>query len=389
MVAHFDGLTRRAWLSAPAALLWREGVEISAAIPAGNVLVESIAGGTARIRQDLRDTEGDWFWWCFEVSGAGPGTLRFEFTGSDVIGTRGPAVSTDGGLNWRWLGREAVEGKSITYEFGPMAPRTRFAFAMPYTEAELLRFLRGRSAIRVEEQCRTNRGRTTERLRFGSGAKAARKVLLTARHHACECMASYSLEGLMEAALEDRWLRANADFAVIPFMDKDGVEEGDQGKNRRPRDHNRDYDGESVHASVRANREWVPQWSDGSLAFALDLHCPHIRGENNEHIYFVGSPDGGIAKEMDTYSRILERLNRGPLPYRAAGNIAFGTAWNKSSNYAQGASFAHWVRGIPGIRMGGTIEIPYANCGAVDVTQTTARAFGHALAAALREYLRR
>lgn len=103
----------------------------------------------------------------------------------------------------------------------------------------------------------------------------------------------------MEAALEDRWLRENADFVVIPFMDKDGVEEGDQGKNRRPRDHNRDYDGESVPASVRANREWVPHWGNGSLAFALDMHCPWIRGENNEHIYFVGSPDAEITKEME------------------------------------------------------------------------------------------
>lgn len=385
-----DGrLTRRTWLSAPAALLWREGLEISTAIPSGNVVVESITGAAARIRQDLRDTEGDWFWWCFEVSGAAAGKVRFEFTGSDVIGTRGPAVSSDGGLNWRWLGRETVQGKSFTYEFDPMAARTRFAFAMPYTEAELRRFLRGRGTIQVEEHCRTNKGRTTERLRFGSGGKTARKVLLTARHHACECMASYALEGLVEAALDNRWLRENADFAVIPFMDKDGVEDGDQGKNRRPRDHNRDYDGESVPASVRANREWVPHWGNGSLAFALDMHCPWIRGENNEHIYFVGSSDGEIAKEMEIYSRILERVNRGPLPYKAAGNIAFGTAWNKPSNYAQGMSFAHWVRSLPGIRMGGTIEIPYANCGDADVTQSTARAFGHALAAALSEYLRK
>ena len=43
------------------------------------------------------------------------------------------------------------------------------------------------------------------------------------------------------------WFRRNVEVLAIPFMDKDGVEEGDQGKNRKPRDHNRDYIGQSVH----------------------------------------------------------------------------------------------------------------------------------------------
>ena len=39
-------------------------------MPAGNVVVEEIAGDTVRVRPDLRDTEGDWFYWAFRVAGA-------------------------------------------------------------------------------------------------------------------------------------------------------------------------------------------------------------------------------------------------------------------------------------------------------------------------------
>jgi hypothetical protein len=383
-------LSRRALLAAPAALVQPDrGLQISAAIPAGNIIVEGIRDGEALIRQDLRDTEGDWFWWCFEARHSGAGDVRFRFTGSDVIGTRGPAVSTDGGLNWRWLGRGAVDGKSFAYRFEPHTQAARFAFAIPYTERDLARFLNGRKGIRTEALCQTNKGRTAERMRFGAAGPSAAKVLLTARHHCCESIASYAMEGLVEAALDDRWLRANAAFAAIPFVDKDGVEDGDQGKNRRPRDHNRDYDGTSVHPTVRAIRQWAPAWGAGRISFALDMHCPWIRGEDHEHIYFPGGEEPSNWAQIGRFSQLLEKLNQGPLPYSTKHNMAFGTAWNTAANHKQGMSFARWAAGLPGVRAAGTIEIPYANCGTVDVTPEAARALGHSLAAALRDYLSR
>lgn len=48
----------------------------------------------------------------------------------------------------------------------------------------------------------------------------------------------------MEVLLTDeddgRWFREHAEILVVPFSDRDGVEDGDQGKNHRPRDHGRD-----------------------------------------------------------------------------------------------------------------------------------------------------
>jgi hypothetical protein len=174
---------------------------------------------------------------------------------------------------------------------------------------------------------------------------------------------------------------------VIPFVDKDGVEDGDQGKNRRPHDHNRDYINSSIYPSVRAIRNFVPQWSNRKLKVVIDLHCPYIRGEYNEVIYIVGSSDPTIWQQQQEFATILESVCEGQLPYLAKSSLPFGTAWNTASNYGQFKSCSRWAGEQPGVRLATTIEIPYANVGTTVVTADNARAFGHDLARALRRYL--
>jgi hypothetical protein len=174
---------------------------------------------------------------------------------------------------------------------------------------------------------------------------------------------------------------------AIPFIDKDGVEDGDQGKNRAPRDHNRDYSGPSVHPSVAALRERVPAWLQGKLAFALDLHCPHIRGGTNEHIYFVGSQDPAMWRTVGDFSRQLEATRTGPLPYHEKGNVPYGTAWNTAGNTTEGKSFSRWAQDLPGIRFASSLEIPYANVQGAEMTADAARALGRDLARAIFKFL--
>ena len=104
-------------------------------------------------------------------------------------------------------------------------------------------------------------------------------------------MASLALEGflaevLVHSATGARF-GASAEVPAIPFVDKDGVEQGDQGKNRTPHDHHRDYRGDRIYPSVAAIRRSVPGWSDGLMKFPLDYHCPARKGERHEHIHFV------------------------------------------------------------------------------------------------------
>ena len=376
----------------------RAKVAIDADYPGGNIIVERIDGDVIDLRQDLRDTKGWWFYWSFRVRGAGGRRLIFRFTNKNVIGTRGPAVSVDGGKTWSWLGTGGVKGTSFSYSFpanSKDAKPVRFAFAIPYQEADLKQFLAKHEKnkhLAIRELCKTRKKRVVKRIHIGRiDGKAPHRILLTCRHHSCESMASYVLEGAMAAMLADtdcgKWFRQNVEVMAVPFVDTDGVEDGDQGKNRKPRDHNRDYIDKSVHASTAALRKLIPKWSAGRLKIAIDLHCPWIRGTHNEVIYLVGSKDKAIWEAQCRFGRILESVCGEPLPYKASDNLPFGKAWNTGGNFKAGKSFARWAGELKGIDLATTIEVPYANAGKVTITPKLARAFGAALVEAMQQYL--
>ncbi|MCL4207263.1 MAG: hypothetical protein KJ000_32680 [Pirellulaceae bacterium] len=368
---------------------------VDAQFPGGNVVVERIEGDRVELRPDLRDTLGWWFYWNFRVRGAAGRTLTFQFTGQNPIGVRGPAVSTDQGRSWSWLGADRVQNAAFDYAFGADDDEVRFCFAMPYQEEHFQQFLaayRDNRDLAVEELCKSRQGRSVERLHVGDREREPKhRMFVTVRHHACESMSSYVLEGLVAAALADtedgRWFRENVHLVAIPFVDKDGVEQGDQGKNRKPRDHNRDYVGESVHPSVAAIRSFVPDWSRGRLDVALDLHCPWIRGQYNEVIYMVGNSDPEMWQRQVAFGKVLEEVQQGPLKYRAADNLPFGQAWNTGGNYSQGMSFSRWASQLEGIGLVTTFEVPYANAAGGTVDADSARAFGQDVFRAVRRYL--
>lgn len=363
--------------------------------PGGNIVVEGVDGDTVALGPDLRDTEGWWFYWAFRVRGGGGRTLTFRFSDRNPIGVRGPAVSIDAGATWTWLEDAANKEGQFSYAFPPDSEEVRFSFAPPYVESNLRSFLasyEGSPFLTQGKLCTSRGGRKVECLRVGAKDAAPRfGLLLTARHHACECMANYVLEGILAATLADSedgaWFREHVAVLALPFMDKDGVEEGDQGKNRRPHDHNRDYGDASLYPEVRALKALVPEWSRGLTWAALDLHCPYIRGKHNEIIYAVGSADEEIWDQQCLFGEVLEEVNTGPLPYRASDNLPFGEAWNTAKNYAAGVSFGRWAGQQDGVRLATTLEIPYANAGGAAVTASSARAFGGSLAAAVRTYL--
>jgi hypothetical protein len=372
-----------------------EVLVVDSDFPGGNITVDRIEGDTVFLKPDLRDTSTWWFHWHFRVRGAAGRTVKFQFVGRSPIGTRGPAVSNDGGRRWAWLDPELSLTSAFNYVFDEQSRDVRFCFAVPYLDANLRQFLAKHGDnphLAVGELCRTRKGRPVEHLHVGKiQGDPKYRILLTARHHACETIASYSLEGLLECALSDtslgRWFQSEVEILAVPFVDKDGVEDGDQGKNRKPHDHNRDYAGKSIYPSVEAIRRSIPEWSKQRLRVVLDLHCPYIGGKNNEVIYLVGSSDPAIWEQQKKFGAILESVRRGPLPYSAESNLPFGTAWNTASNYGKQKSCSRWGAEQPGVLMSSTIEIPYANVGAALVTAENARAFGRDLARALRRYL--
>lgn len=360
--------------------------------PGGNLIVERIDGDTVHIRPDVRETKGRWFYWCFRVRDAGSRTLTFKFTVGSPIGMRGPALSKDGGLTWTWLGLERVKGSSFSHTFSADTPEVLLSVGMTYTEQNLRAFIARvgpRPDFVVDSLGRSDRGRNVELLRVGKVTGApAHRVVLTARHHACEMMASYLLEGIVEGILAEddtgRWLRENVAFLIAPMMDKDGVEEGLQGKNRLPHDPCRDYVGEPRYATVAAMKKLLPAWADGRLRIALDLHCPALRNAGSENIHFVGGPVPEIWQRVGRFSQMLERTQKGPLVFRSRDNLPHGSAWNK---LAEPSSFNLWAAGLPGINFSTTLEFPYAAVRGSEVNAATARLFGRDLASAIRRYL--
>ena len=369
-------------------------IRIDTDFPGGNAIVEKIEGDTVTLRSDLRNTKGYWFYWCFQVSGAGGRTVNFQFTDEMPVGVRGPAVSTDGGATWAWNEKDFTQNR-FSYNFPEGAGPVRFGVGMTYTGAHWKKFLGGHAGdprLKTGELCRSRSGRVVESATIDPvNGEASYRVLLAARHHSCEMMASYTLEGFLEQVLADddlgRWLAKNVSFHVVPFVDKDGVEEGDQGKNRAPRDHNRDYDDKPLYPETQAIRGVISGGSKGPPIVTIDLHCPWIRGDTSEIIYQPGRKDPDKWAEQQKFGRLLEAVRRGPLPYYQKDDLPFGKAWNVDSNTADGVTFSKWAGDQPGVRFALGLEIPYANASGVAVTAESARAFGSDLARALKAYL--
>jgi hypothetical protein len=299
-------------------------------------------------------------------------------------------MSLDRGITWSWLG--AVDGDAFVVDVPSGCEELRLSMGMPYATEQLERFL-APLAGRVERTalCRSRKGREVPLLRIGR-AGAPRRVLATARHHACEMMASYALEGLIASALADdatgRWFGAQVELLVVPFVDGDGVEDGDQGKNRRPRDHNRDYAGEALYPETAALRELLPRWAAPGLDAALDVHCPWIRGDGNESSYQVGSSFPAMWSAQREFAAALAGVNRSPIPYDPADDLPFGQSWNRPGfGVGTGRSMTTFLAALPGTRLSSSFELPYAVARGATVDQQSARAFGVALAAGLHAYL--
>ncbi|MCG3180080.1 MAG: hypothetical protein BIFFINMI_02434 [Phycisphaerae bacterium] len=370
-------------------------VTVDTDIPAGNAVVESVAGDEVRFRPDLRDTSQTWFYWHLRVRGAGGRTLRFVMTQDNMLTCRGPAASLDGGWTWAWLGPGVVDGPTFRYDVPAGVDDVRLSMGMPYTDRNLAAFLArvGDSPyIQADTLCTSRKGRPVRRLLVGApDGTAPHGVLLTARHHCCEMMANYAMEGLIETAIANndlgRRLRDRIEFMIVPFVDTDGVEDGDQGKQRKPHDHGRDYE-HRIYPETAAIREQAPRWAGGRPHAAIDLHCPWIRGKPwNETIYIVGQEPPPVWERQLHFGRVLESVRRGPLPYFADGNLPFGQAWNVAGNYAGGLSMSRWATGLDENRLVAGIEIPYADVHGVPVTADSARRFGKDLAAAIVAYL--
>lgn len=102
-------------------------ITVDAELPSGNIVFSGINGSTVSVNPDLRDTQGDWFYWAMRVRGAAGQTLTFTYT-KDCVGVRGPVVTRDKGQTFSYPlnGNSSVTRRKFTYTFAADEDETWF-----------------------------------------------------------------------------------------------------------------------------------------------------------------------------------------------------------------------------------------------------------------------
>ena len=342
-----------------------DDIAISAKFPGGNVVVKKQAGDAVHLAPDLRGGR-PWFYWYFEAKVKKPGRVTFMFpkpSAIGIIGKQGPAVSLDDGKTWRWLGADHVTGSSFFFVFTKETKRVRFASTIPYLQSNFDAFLKqqaGNKNLKTSVLTKSRKGRKVELLQIGRPGKGKTAVLVTARHHACETMASYVLEGFLKAAMSDtdaaKKFRRKYVLYAVPFVDKDGVEAGDQGKNRRPHDHNRDYKEKSIYPEVRA----IKKLADAkNIRLSLDFHCPTLAIADHQVFYIVG-PKNHPLRNFENVAA-LAKLIKKRLPKKSP----YGPLnWLKPYDKPRPMN-SHYFGFRKNAIMAATLEVPFAPPGKV------------------------
>lgn len=364
---------------------------IESGYPGGNIKISDSAPGRVLLSQDVRNASW-WFYWNFRISNPPQGEVVFEFNNGETIGPHGPAVSRDG-VNWSWAGEETLLKKktraewlrnddksasqSFKYRFSGNESHLYFARHFPYPVSFFETFLKTQpSPCRTQKSlCRSTNGREVPVFQIAKSSHPQKCAVIACRHHASESHASYLLEGMM-AALSQKPPEDTA-FHFIPFADIDGVEAGDQGKNRLPHDQNRDYIAQPLYKETGPIMDYVQKLNPD---FVLDLHCPGIAQEARYHGMFYNTHPAMKDRFLKFQKYLLKEMNdaRFPAPM-------YTPALDEFTDQAANTTFAAFARSL-GVPLVLTFEQNYFSLGR-PLTQSDLRKSGECFGRAVALYL--
>ena len=339
----------------------------------GNIAVDHIENDTVYLEREIRDTEGDWFYWAFCAEGFEGRTVTFVFPNPHRVGRFGAAVSHDL-KTWQWS--ESGSGDRFPYTFGGDESRVYFAHNMVYDTGRFEKLCESHG-LTAETFCKSVKGRDLPALRFGSGDKW---ILLTARHHACESTGSYVLDGVTEYLLT--CLPEGYSVLVVPFVDYDGVLDGDQGKNRMPHDHNRDYIDAPIYEVVE---KLMAFGREHNLVYTFDFHSPWHMGEQNDYVFFSRSTEA-MEPFTDRFGEIMKAETAGnELRYTGERDVGPNEMWNDETS----PNSKNYFSKQPSVRLSVTMETPYFGVDggkiSIDAMTELGRAFGRSIVIYIEE----
>jgi hypothetical protein len=355
-------------------------LRIHSDFPTGNGLVVVSPDDGIMLDRDIRDSSGDRWYWHVRLQPSVSTTVRIRTARPLILGRFGPAVRRDG--TYEWLHATPQPDGDFEVELTTGAD-IRICATLPYGPDELDVFRRhSQSSVNWRTLTISEQNRPVPLLAVGSPG-APNLLILTARHHACEATASYVLEGAVDRFVayrrDNHPVSRRCELVAVPVVDIDGVYQGDQGKGRRPWDHNRDYGPHSRYHAVAAMRSYLA--GDTRPTFALDLHTPGLRGPLEERPYVVASGDPG---DEDRARELLAALDREGSSRQGepVTMLMLDGEWNSVDSRGQ-RSCSAWLRSRPATRLGLTIEYPNAVNRGNPITPHLAREFGAALMQAL------
>ncbi|MDR2981655.1 MAG: hypothetical protein LBV12_05345 [Puniceicoccales bacterium] len=371
----------------------------------GNFKLSEVSGSTIRGCQEIRDTTEWWFHWRFQLGELVPGERwRVEFTDGEVVGLFGPAAKF-GGAPWSYLGKASrLSGSAFEFDVPSDCHSAEFAFSVPYDPSDWQTFCESYKHLPfllTGILCHTPKDRDVPFLQIGR-EDAHGMMVLTARHHACETTGNYLLEGILENFLSRDIpllypVLQRYKLFVVPFMDMDGVVDGDQGKSRRPHDHNRDYTDNPIYASVAALQEAVRNQRD---LIALDCHSPDKWGGCHNHALLVRPDNPEAAAKVALFGQELRNTCRGQSPEQC---LLYDQLWDKrlqtdwDCNYLTDSQLGE-LRGRvstncsnymvrQGARLACSVEIPYFGTTGNPSNPDNIRSLGRLLGLSLEHYI--
>lgn len=343
---------------------------ISKAFTGGNIRLLKREENTFYLDNERRTSSEDWFYWAFSFSGKKGETYKFIFP-DNRIGYFGPAVSHNL-EKWEWLGYS--DDNSFSYTVGEHENIIYFAHSMLYHPERFSRFAKENN-LAVKELCKSKKGRSVPYISFGDGEKT---ILLTARHHACESTGSYVLEGVIHRLLSSPL--ENSKVIVIPFVDFDGVTDGDQGKGRIPYDHNRDYD---INApSLYPETATIKKLVENGVIYAFDFHSPWHKGGENDNIFVVQKRKERVPLYKKFGLFLESSLTDKALKYSSSDDHAPGVSWNSESS----PTFAAYMTDFAKARLSFSLETAYFGKESNSFSAEKAIEFGRCFADALKKF---
>lgn len=225
-------------------------ISINAAFDSGNIVVESLAGTSARL-SIRKDRESDFYqWFHFRVNCAVGDALELAITGlADSAYPDGwpgyAACASSDRENWVRLDTDYADG-TLTIRHTAESPLLWIAYFAPYSmerHHDLVASVAECEGVTYRCLGTSLEGQPIDCLEMGTGPV---QVWLYARQHPGESMAEWWMEGALEKLTDPadphaRSLRQKCRLHIVPNMNPDGSRRGHLRTN---------------YAGVNLNREW-------------------------------------------------------------------------------------------------------------------------------------